>query len=68
MRHVGRKLEEISTLLVCRPGLNGAVVPADSAQPHMKETINNIQTKLDQLYNRTQVTSTFLFTAFIFRI
>ncbi|XP_041814610.1 EMILIN-1a [Chelmon rostratus] len=37
------------------PGLNGAVVPADSAQPHMKETINNIQTKLDQLYNRTQV-------------
>ncbi|XP_049914803.1 EMILIN-1a [Epinephelus moara] len=37
------------------PGLNGAVVPADSAQPQMKETINNIQTKLDHLYNRTQV-------------
>ncbi|KAF1376316.1 hypothetical protein PFLUV_G00210240 [Perca fluviatilis] len=37
------------------PGLNGAVVPADSAQPHMKETINSIQTKLDHLYNRTQV-------------
>nr|XP_046228640.1 EMILIN-1a isoform X2 [Scatophagus argus] len=37
------------------PGLNGALVPADSAQPHMKETINNIQTKLDHLYNRTQV-------------
>ncbi|TKS75846.1 EMILIN-1 Elastin microfibril interface-located protein 1 [Collichthys lucidus] len=37
------------------PGLNGAVVPADSAQPHMKETINTIQTKLDHLYNRTQV-------------
>ncbi|XP_051264036.1 EMILIN-1a [Dicentrarchus labrax] len=37
------------------PGLNGAIVPADSAQPHMKETINNIQTKLDHLYNRTQV-------------
>lgn len=37
------------------PGLNGVIVPADSAQPHMKETINNIQTKLDQLYNRTQV-------------
>ncbi|XP_077591576.1 EMILIN-1-A [Stigmatopora nigra] len=35
--------------------LNGAVVPADSAQPHMKETINNINTKLDHLYNRTQV-------------
>ncbi|XP_070781878.1 EMILIN-1-A [Enoplosus armatus] len=37
------------------PGLNGAIVPADSAQPHMKETINSIQTKLDHLYNRTQV-------------
>ncbi|XP_042359190.1 EMILIN-1a [Plectropomus leopardus] len=37
------------------PGLSGAVVPADSAQPHMKETINSIQTKLDHLYNRTQV-------------
>ncbi|XP_044026313.1 EMILIN-1a [Siniperca chuatsi] len=37
------------------PGLNGVIVPADSAQPHMKETINNIQTKLDHLYNRTQV-------------
>ncbi|XP_028996073.1 EMILIN-1a [Betta splendens] len=37
------------------PELNGAVVPADSAQPHMKETINSIQTKLDHLYNRTQV-------------
>ncbi|XP_029281566.1 EMILIN-1-A [Cottoperca gobio] len=37
------------------PGLNGAIVPADSAQPHMKETINSIQTKLDHLYNRTRV-------------
>ncbi|XP_023286034.1 EMILIN-1-like [Seriola lalandi dorsalis] len=37
------------------PSLNGAIVPADSAQPHMKETINSIQTKLDHLYNRTQV-------------
>ncbi|XP_038582579.1 EMILIN-1a [Micropterus salmoides] len=37
------------------PGLNGAIVPADSAQPHMKETINTIQTKLDHLYNRTQI-------------
>ncbi|XP_051792522.1 EMILIN-1a [Acanthochromis polyacanthus] len=37
------------------PGLNGAIVPADSAQPHMTETINSIQTKLDHLYNRTQV-------------
>ncbi|KAM6914937.1 EMILIN-1-A [Xenentodon cancila] len=37
------------------PGLSGSIVPADSAQPHMKETINSIQTKLDHLYNRTQV-------------
>lgn len=37
------------------PGLTGAIVPADSAQPHMKETINSIQTKLDHLYNRTEV-------------
>ncbi|XP_012733558.2 EMILIN-1 [Fundulus heteroclitus] len=37
------------------PGLNGATVAADSAQPFMKETINSIQTKLDHLYNRTQV-------------
>nr|XP_061843392.1 EMILIN-1-A-like isoform X2 [Nerophis lumbriciformis] len=35
--------------------LNGAIVPADSAQPHMKETINNIHNKLDHLYNKTQV-------------
>ncbi|XP_076004828.1 EMILIN-1-A-like [Genypterus blacodes] len=37
------------------PGLSGAGVPADAAQPHMKETIHDIQNKLDQLYNRTQV-------------
>ncbi|XP_034017942.1 EMILIN-1a [Thalassophryne amazonica] len=37
------------------PEVNGASIPADSAQPHMKETIHSIQTKLDQLYNRTQV-------------
>ncbi|XP_028295291.1 EMILIN-1 isoform X3 [Gouania willdenowi] len=36
-------------------GISGAIVPADSAQPHMKETINSIQNKLDHLYNRTQV-------------
>lgn len=40
---------------LCRTDLNGAIVPADSAQPLMKETINSIQTKLDHLYNRTQV-------------
>uniref|UniRef100_A0A8C7YF19 Elastin microfibril interfacer 1a n=1 Tax=Oryzias sinensis TaxID=183150 RepID=A0A8C7YF19_9TELE len=35
--------------------LTGVVIPADSAQGHMKETIHNIHTKLDHLYNRTQV-------------
>lgn len=29
--------------------------PADAAQPEIKETIHSIQTKLDQLDNRTQV-------------
>lgn len=57
MTNVPKQLKKISALLLSRPGLNGAVVPADSAQPHMKETINSIQTKLDQLYNRTQVKS-----------
>lgn len=37
------------------PDLTGALIPSDSAQPHMKETINNIQNKLDHLYNRTEV-------------
>ncbi|XP_031692655.1 EMILIN-1-A [Oncorhynchus kisutch] len=37
-----------------RPGLNGDRTPADAAKP-MKETIHYIQTKLDQLDNRTQV-------------
>ncbi|KAJ0060764.1 hypothetical protein NL108_000037, partial [Boleophthalmus pectinirostris] len=37
------------------PGLTGSITPSDSAQPHMKETINNIQNKLDHLYNRTEV-------------
>ncbi|XP_066532076.1 EMILIN-1b isoform X2 [Hoplias malabaricus] len=38
-----------------KPGLgNGAKTPADAAQPEMKETIHNIQAKLDQLDNRTQ--------------
>lgn len=47
-----------------RPGLNGGGGgetssgvrnPADAAQPEIKETIHSIQTKLDQLDNRTQV-------------
>lgn len=36
------------------PGSSGGNTPADAAQPEMKETIHNIQTKLDQLDNRTQ--------------
>lgn len=37
-----------------KPGLNGGSTPADAAQPEMKDTIHSIQTKLDQLDNRTQ--------------
>ncbi|XP_052001127.1 EMILIN-1-like [Xyrauchen texanus] len=37
-----------------KPGFNSQKTPADAAQPEMKETIHNIQTKLDQLDNRTQ--------------
>ncbi|XP_041704240.1 EMILIN-1 [Coregonus clupeaformis] len=39
-----------------KPGFTGggAKTPADSAQPEMMETIHSIQTKLDQLDNRTQ--------------
>ncbi|XP_038865841.1 EMILIN-1-like [Salvelinus namaycush] len=39
-----------------KPGFTGggSKTPADSAQPEMKETIHSIQTKLDQLDNRTQ--------------
>lgn len=36
-----------------RPGKN----PADAAPPEIKETIHSIQTKLDQLDNRTKVHS-----------
>lgn len=38
-----------------RGGSSGGRNPADAAQPEIKETINSIQTKLDQLDNRTQV-------------
>ena len=44
-----------------KPGLRGGGPssggrnPADAAQPEIKETIHSIQTKLDQLDNRTQV-------------
>ncbi|XP_036398618.1 EMILIN-1-like [Megalops cyprinoides] len=36
-----------------KPGF-GSRTPADAAQPEMKETIHSIQTKLDQLDNRTR--------------
>ncbi|KPP70123.1 EMILIN-1-like [Scleropages formosus] len=36
-----------------KPGLNGKT-PADAAQPEMRETINSIKTKLDQLDNMTR--------------
>lgn len=45
----GKLQEEVK-----KPGLSGGNTPADAAQPEMKETIHNIQTKLDQLDNRTQ--------------
>ncbi|XP_029986709.1 EMILIN-1b [Sphaeramia orbicularis] len=35
-------------------GASGGRNPADAAQPEIKETIHSIQTKLDQLDNRTQ--------------
>uniref|UniRef100_A0A3B3CZF2 EMILIN-1-like n=1 Tax=Oryzias melastigma TaxID=30732 RepID=A0A3B3CZF2_ORYME len=35
-------------------GSSGARNPADAAQPEIEETIHSIQTKLDQLDNRTQ--------------
>lgn len=46
---------------VNKPGFSGGGPssggrnPADAAQPEIKETIHSIQTKLDQLDNRTQV-------------
>lgn len=36
-------------------GSSGVRNPADAAQPEIEETIHSIQTKLDQLDNRTQV-------------
>lgn len=51
-----------------KPGFSGGGIgtssggrnPADAAQPEIKETIHSIQTKLDQLDNRTQVSHSFL--------
>ncbi|KAM6964989.1 EMILIN-1-A [Aplochiton taeniatus] len=51
MQGINQRLHEDSL----RPGLNGVSVPADAAQPEMKETIHTIQNRLEQLYNRSQV-------------
>lgn len=54
-----RQLEEtIRRMQASIDGINQrlpGLTPSDSADPPMKETINSIQTKLDHLYNRTQV-------------
>uniref|UniRef100_A0A8C6X024 Elastin microfibril interfacer 1a n=1 Tax=Neogobius melanostomus TaxID=47308 RepID=A0A8C6X024_9GOBI len=49
------RLKKTVLSIIHSPDLTGAIIPSDSAQPHMKETINNIQNKLDHLYNRTEV-------------
>uniref|UniRef100_H3C1S0 Elastin microfibril interfacer 1a n=1 Tax=Tetraodon nigroviridis TaxID=99883 RepID=H3C1S0_TETNG len=51
MQGINQRLCVKNVAFLCRTGLSGAIVPADSAQ----ETINSIQTKLDHLYNRTEV-------------
>ena len=56
-------MKEQSQQEVNRPvgeGGGGRRNPADAAQPEIKETIHSIQTKLDQLDNRTQVSVTVL--------
>lgn len=47
-------------------GFSGGRNPADAAQPEIKETIHSIQTKLDQLDNRTQVSHCFLLQSLLF--
>lgn len=64
IQHLTKDLHDLQSTLrtmnekfqydIKRPGSNGGKTPADAAQPEMKETIHNIQTKLDQLDNRTQ--------------
>ncbi|KAG7461135.1 hypothetical protein MATL_G00206720 [Megalops atlanticus] len=49
LRGMNEKIQEEMS----KPGFGGKT-PADAAQPEMKETIHSIQTKLDQLDNRTR--------------
>ncbi|KAI1897839.1 hypothetical protein AGOR_G00087400 [Albula goreensis] len=51
MRGMNKKIQEEMS----KPGLEGTRTPADAAQPEMRETIHSIQTKLDQLVNKTKV-------------
>ncbi|XP_051919818.1 EMILIN-1-like [Hippocampus zosterae] len=54
-----KTIEDLQYTITDKSGINagissGARNPADAAQPEIKETIHSIQTKLDQLDNRTQ--------------
>uniref|UniRef100_A0A3Q2YCG5 EMILIN-1-like n=1 Tax=Hippocampus comes TaxID=109280 RepID=A0A3Q2YCG5_HIPCM len=54
-----KTIEDLQSTITDKSGINagissGARNPADAAQPEIKETIHSIQTKLDQLDNRTQ--------------
>uniref|UniRef100_A0A672FZE6 Elastin microfibril interfacer 1 n=1 Tax=Salarias fasciatus TaxID=181472 RepID=A0A672FZE6_SALFA len=70
IQSLNRNLQDLQSVLntltervqedTVKPGLGGSGTarspnPADAAQPEIKETIHSIQTKLDQLDNRTQV-------------
>uniref|UniRef100_A0A3B4BFT5 EMI domain-containing protein n=1 Tax=Periophthalmus magnuspinnatus TaxID=409849 RepID=A0A3B4BFT5_9GOBI len=49
-----KNLQDLQTNMNRPAGGSGGRNPADAAQPEITETINSIQTKLDQLDNRTQ--------------
>uniref|UniRef100_A0A8C6V012 Elastin microfibril interfacer 1b n=1 Tax=Neogobius melanostomus TaxID=47308 RepID=A0A8C6V012_9GOBI len=49
-----KNLQDLQTNMNHSGGGAGGRNPADAAQPEITETINSIQTKLDQLDNRTQ--------------
>lgn len=52
---LSKNLEDLQSTLRTTGRGGGGRNPADAAQPEMKETIHNIQTKLEQLDSRTQV-------------